>query len=94
MANSLPLYSEKQILNEAISGRAKAVTPSDTGYLEDHGYLYIGNAGHLVVLPSEFPEGVTEEGVTFENVQEGFFAFRVKRVYATGTTATAINVIF
>jgi hypothetical protein len=81
------------VLNYVQSGRAAAVTPSDTvnipsvsGGTNDEGcILYIGGAGNLKVLT------IGGDEVTFTAVPVGTtLQVRVHRVFATGTTATAI----
>ena len=74
------------------AGRASAVTPSNTvdipaitGGTNNGCVLYIGGFGDLRV------ETVGGDTVTFVGVLGGtFFPVQVKRVYATGTTATNI----
>lgn len=86
----------------SIPQKATPVTPSDTLYLTDgtdkiQGTLYIGTAGDIVVLPIENTD--TDSTVTtgvsgaiiFKNVPSGaFLPVGVKKVFATGTTATNI----
>lgn len=74
---------------------AAAVTPSDTvnianpsnqnGSGNNGCVLYVGGAGNVKVLTAGGSE------VTFTGVQAGtFMPVQVKRVFATGTTATSI----
>jgi hypothetical protein len=59
------------------------VTPHDTTTLaSDAACLYVGVSGNITVL---MPSG---DVVTFANVPVGFFPVQVRRVNATGTTAT------
>lgn len=70
-----------QALIQAID--AAAVTPSDTVDLDIISVLYVGVGGHVKVK--------TRQGndVVFYNMNNGqFVPVQVKRVYATGTTAT------
>jgi hypothetical protein len=73
--------------------RAAAVTPSNTvdipyvggGDIKWDCVLYIGGAGNLRVLTAG------EDDVTFTGVLAGsFLPVQVKRVFASGTTATNI----
>ena len=74
------------------SGRAAAVTPSDTinipsinGGVNNGCVLYVGGAGNLKVLT------VGGDEVTFADIQGGTFVpVQVLRVFSTGTTATGI----
>lgn len=74
------------------SGRAAAVTPSDTvnipavtGGSNNGCVLYVGGAGNLKVLT------IGGDEVILPNVQAGTFVpVQVLRVFATGTTATSI----
>ena len=75
------------------AGRAAAVTPSNTvdipsvsGGTSNNGcVLYVGGAGDLKV------DTVGGDAVTFVAVPAGsFIPVQVKRVYATGTSATSI----
>ena len=64
----------------------EAVVPNDG---QDLGHvtraIYVGTGGNIRVL---MPEGLT---TVFENLPSGaFLPIRVKRVFATGTTATGI----
>ena len=75
------------------AGRAAAVTPSNTvdipsvsGGTSNNGcVLYVGGAGDLTV------DTVGGDAVTFVAVPAGsFIPVQVKRVYASGTSATSI----
>jgi hypothetical protein len=75
------------------AGRAAAVTPSNTsdipsinGGTSNNGcVLYVGGAGDLTV------DTVGGDTVTFVGVAAGsFIPVNVKRVYASGTSATSI----
>ncbi len=81
------------VLNYTQSGRAAAVTPSNTdnipsvsgGENKQGCILYIGGAGNLKVLT------IGGDEVTFQAVPVGTtLQVRVLRVFATGTTATNI----
>ena len=86
---------------KSIPRAAKAVTPSDTSYLTDlnnlpcTGSLYIGVSGDVVVLPAAFNDTNTATpanggAVLYKSVPVGFFPIEVRKVFATGTTATNI----
>jgi len=74
------------------TGRAAAVTPSDTvniaavtGGNNNGCVLYVGGTGNVKVLT------VGGDEVTFTGVQAGtFMSIQVLRVFATGTSATNI----
>lgn len=67
-----------------------AVTPNDTTYLSTVGQLYVGTLGDLNVLLEENDDSNdSADGTTYKNVQ-GNFPRNVKKVFATGTTATDI----
>lgn len=74
------------------SGRAKAVTPSDTVNIfyanagDNQGnVLYIGTGGDLRVLT------VSGDDIVFTNIQDGtFLPIQVLRVFSTNTTALNI----
>ena len=74
------------------SGRAAAVTPSDTvnipsltGGTNNGCVLYVGGTGNLKVLT------VGGDEVVLVNIQGGTFVpVQVLRVFATGTTAASI----
>lgn len=79
------------------------VTPSDTNYITNlngvrtFGTLYVGTSGNLVVLPAAHADtnsaSTTGVGgaVLYSNVPVGFFPVQVKKVFATGTTASNID---
>lgn len=70
------------------ASRAAAVTPNDAADLVAHARsLWVGGLGNLAVVTVG---GDTE---TFPNVS-GLFPVRVKRVLATGTTATGIVAVW
>ena len=71
---------------ESPASRAFAITPSDSTDLATPARsLYVGTAGNLsVILVGD------TAAVTFTNVQAGYHPIRVKRIRATGTTATGI----
>lgn len=65
---------------------AAAVTPHDTNELTNWSRgLYVGTTGNIVVY---FIDSSTS--VTLSNVPVGFYPWGVKRVLATGTTASNI----
>ena len=88
---------------KTIPDAARAVTPSNTSYITNNngntsfGTLYVGVAGNLNVLPFAHANtddatstGVAGGAVLYTNVPVGFFPIQVKKVFATGTTASGI----
>lgn len=86
-----------------IAQQSVPVTPSDTTYITNSagnkaiGSLYVGTAGNLNVLPAEHDDtndatttGNVNKAVLFTNVPVGFFPVAVKKVFATGTTASGL----
>ncbi len=78
MANTLPALY------------AVAITPSDSANLlrGDSVALYIGIAGTLRVMCGDGTE------CTFAAVSAGLLPIRIRRVYATGTSATSIVALY
>lgn len=77
-----------QVMTSPITG-AEAVTPSDTVDLSETATsLYVGTAGTLKV---SFEDGTT---VTYAAIAAGRHPLRVKRVWATGTSASNITAEF
>lgn len=71
------------------ASNAVAVTPDDaTDLATSARFLYIGVAGDVTVDLVRNEDA--DNPVTFTNYSGGIFPFRVKRVRATGTTATSI----
>ena len=71
--------------------RASAVTPSDAGDLSAYARaLYVGGVGDLVVIPVGNADG---SPVTFKAHPIGYMPVAIRRVLATGTTATNILAI-
>ncbi len=69
--------------------RSVVVVPSDTAGLPQPGTIYVGGAGNLKVLT----EG--DDEVTFAGVIKGtILPVQVKKVFATGTTATNLLVTY
>ena len=78
-------YSGRQAHLADPASHAFAVTPSDAADLDNWALaLYVGTAGDVRV------DTWGGETVTFANVPAGVLPVRVKRVYATGTTAAGI----
>lgn len=72
--------------------RAAAVTPSDAVDLTTYAKaLYVGAAGNVRVLTVGAEDG---DAVTFANHPVGWLPVQVRRVLATGTTATQIVAAF
>ena len=68
---------------------AAAVTPSDSADLSQFSVIYVGSAGAVKVTTAQ---GST---VTFSGLAAGqTIPVRVRRVWATGTTATNLLAIF
>ncbi len=74
-------------------GRAIAVTPSDANNLVNSVRgLYLGVAGNVVAIMSD---DAANTSVTFTGLAAGVFhPLKVKRVLATGTTATGIVAVW
>jgi hypothetical protein len=69
-------------------GRADVLTPTDTGELTVYyPALYVGVSGNLTVTPMR---NTADVGVLFTNVPAGWFLVGVRKVWATGTSATGI----
>nr|WP_314436854.1 hypothetical protein [uncultured Brevundimonas sp.] len=72
--------------------RATTVTPSDAADLPIYAKaLYVGVAGNLRVLTTGAEDA---DAVTFVNHPVGWLPVQVRRVLATGTTATQIVAAF
>ncbi|WP_292079084.1 MULTISPECIES: spike base protein, RCAP_Rcc01079 family [Brevundimonas] len=72
--------------------RAAAAAPSDTVDLTAYAKaLYVGGAGNVRVLTVGAEDG---DAVTFANHPVGWLPVQVRRVLATGTTATQIVAAF
>ena len=65
-----------------------SVTPNDNGNLSAYGTLYIETAGDIKVTT------IDGNTVTVAVTNFVFFPIAVKKVFATGTTATGIFVCF
>lgn len=83
MANNYPTPQAAS----PISRQGAVVTPDDANDLPMRAArgLYVGGAGDLTVDLLE-----TGENLLFAGFPGGFFGVAVRRVYATGTTATDI----
>lgn len=62
------------------------VTPSDTDFVRPGYVVVLGNAGNVSV------ETVNGETVTLPLDQKEIFPLQVRRIRATGTTATSIHI--
>lgn len=73
---------------------AKPVTPSDTVDLPMIGTLYVGVSGDVAVtLDGDSTINATKPSVVFKDHPVGYLPCIVKRVWATGTTATNLIVL-
>ena len=74
-----------------VASAAYAVTPNDGADLASTAYgLYIGTGGTLKVDCGQVGVEGERVTVTFAAVAVGFLPLRVRRVWATGTSATGI----
>lgn len=90
MSDALDTFRGFTPSTQAPANHAAAVTPHNTNQLAHMTRaLYIGVAGHVKVTMAG-DSGLAGTDVTFNNVQVGIFPVRVKRVFATGTTAADI----
>ena len=81
-------YAQGSTDVESQARGAVAITPSDTVDLAPYAKaLYIGVAGNVKVIPLT---NADDAAVTFYNHPVGYMPVQVRRVYATGTTATNI----
>lgn len=71
--------------------RGAAITPHDTNDLDPYAKaVVVTGAGNLVIMPTKNADDVT---ITFTGVPVGFIPpYEVRRVLATGTTATVARV--
>ena len=68
---------------------AAAVTPSDTTDLPQFSVIFVGGAGNVKVTTAQ------GSAVTFSGLNAGtVLPVRVRRVWATGTTATLLTAVF
>lgn len=68
---------------------AAAVSPSDSVDLPQFSVIYVGGAGNVKVTTAQ------GTAVTFTGVNAGtVIPVRVRRVWSTGTTATAMTAVF
>lgn len=75
---------------QAIPSNAQAVTPADDAASFPAATLWVGVYGDINVLLSDMDDSNdSADGIVFKNVQ-GNFPRAVKKVFATGTTATDI----
>ncbi len=82
-------YAQRSTEVDSQARAAVAVTPSNTVDLSPYAKaLYIGVAGDVTVLPVNATDDANT--VTFANHPVGYMPVQVRRVLATGTTATGI----
>ena len=84
-------------LNAIAPGKATApVSPADGSDLPDGvcKWLWVGGAGDLTVDLESGPGLPASVNETFIGVPQGLFPYRVKKVWATGTTATLIQAAY
>ena len=75
--------------SDRVYSNALSVTPDDSNDLTKSGLIYVGTGGNIKV------DFINFGTVTILNVPSGrFIQSRVKKVYATGTTASDLVVIF
>lgn len=76
---------------DILGGSGAPITPSDTADLTTYAKaIVVTVAGNLVILPVKNADGTT---ITFTGSAVGFIPpYRVRRVMATGTTASVATV--
>lgn len=78
--------------NVVAARKGVSITPNDsTNYVTTRA-VYVGTSGNLTVDMVEDYGGTFQ--VTFTNVAAGIFPIQVTRVYATGTTASNIVLLY
>lgn len=77
-------HSGRTLPLEAGFTRGESVTPNDSADLSNVSRLYIGVSGDVKV------DTIGGSTITFKNHPVGYMPGFVKRVYATGTTASQI----
>ena len=91
-------YDPSKDINSGVPGSASfgrkgaAIIPHDSNDLAEYAKaIVVTAAGNLVILPVENADGTT---VTFTGVSPGFIPpYQVRRVLATGTTASVASVL-
>lgn len=83
-----PAYSNRVTL---FPPHAQAVTPSDAEVFDGPAAIYVGGDGDVSVVPA-LPAGAA--AVTLTMTAGGFVPFMVRKVNATGTTATNILAVW
>ena len=74
----------------SFGGSARTVSPSNTTDLDPYARLLVTVGGTLAVVPKR---QANDTAVDLGTVAAGFVVpFEVRRVYATGTTATVITI--
>jgi len=81
-------YRNAGVLPAGPLRNAEAVTPSDSADLDSWGFIFVGAAGDLKV------DTVGGQTVTLKAVAGLTVPVYVQRVYATGTTATDLVVLY
>ena len=72
-----------------LPGRIRPITPNDSNDFVQGASIYVGVQGDVAVIA----EGDTVSQI-FKNHPVGYIPCRVKRVLATGTTATNLLALF
>lgn len=72
--------------NGGCASRGDVIVPSDTtDFAVYYTSLYVGVSGDITCVPMR---NASDTGILYKAVPLGFFPIAVRRVYATGTTAT------
>lgn len=87
------LYGQPTLESPVVNGFA--ITPSDSDDLNRYSrYVYVGTAGDLKVALVGQDADQTNVVVTLTGLAKGFYPLRIRRVYATGTTATNLVALY
>ncbi|MEO0679545.1 MAG: hypothetical protein AAF192_03920 [Pseudomonadota bacterium] len=82
-----PKFMGMSPVSIGLAPQVEACTPNDTANLPNEGPVYVGGAGDLHFLDGNGTE------LTLPVVAGGTTPFVVTKVFATGTTATALAVL-